>query len=244
MPGGIDSSPTSGRTFGAGTDRTHYCGQLTLEKADEAAWRQWDGDVWLVEAGYVPYFVVDGQQRLTTAVILAQCLLEDLTPKSTLAGLKVSELRERYLAKGNGLLKTCLFGYAKDNPSHEFFRTQILGVPSNKYTGARTVYTNNLDAAKKYFRQQLADLKEGAERERLFKALTQWFLFNLHELSNDFDVFVAFETMNNRGKSLSRLELLKNRLIYLSTLAEGSDPERKQVRELLGEARTLLRAMK
>ena len=34
----------------------------------------------------------------------------------------------------------------------------------------------------------------------------------------DYDVFVAFETMNNRGKKLTNLELLKNRLIYLTTL--------------------------
>jgi hypothetical protein len=47
------------------------------------------------------------------------------------------------------------------------------------------------------------------------------------ELEGELDEFVVFETMNNRGKPLSRLELLKNRLIYLSTLfpasAEGAD---------------------
>ena len=31
-----------------GAERTHYCGQLTLEKADETAWRQWADDCWLV----------------------------------------------------------------------------------------------------------------------------------------------------------------------------------------------------
>ena len=60
--------------------------------------------------------------------------------------------------------------------------------------------------------------------------MAQRFRFNLHELNDDIDVFVAFETMNNRGKSLSRLELLKNRLIYLSTLAKGTESERKKVR--------------
>jgi hypothetical protein len=213
----------------AGTDRMHYCGQLTLESADEAAWRHWDDDIWLIEdAGYEPLFVVDGQQRLTTVIILLQCLLEDLTETDVLAGQRVSELRERYLAKGNGMLKSCLFGYAKDNPSHEFFRTQILGVPSNEYKGARTVYTTNLASARDYFRDQLREVT--ADRERLFKALTQRFRFNLHELSNDIDVFVAFETMNNRGKPLSKLELLKNRLIYLSTLSKRLEPERKKVR--------------
>lgn len=43
-------------------------------------------------------------------------------------------------------------------------------------------------------------------------------MFNLHEIDDDYDVFVAFETMNNRGKRLTNLELLKNRLIYLTTL--------------------------
>ena len=42
-------------------------------------------------------------------------------------------------------------------------------------------------------------------------------MFNIHEI-DDYDVFVAFETMNNRGKKLTNLELLKNKLIYLTTL--------------------------
>lgn len=28
-------------------------------------------------------------------------------------------------------------------------------------------------------------------------------MFNLHEIDDDYDVFVAFETMNNRGKRLT-----------------------------------------
>ena len=34
--------------------------------------------------------------------------------------------------------------------------------------------------------------------------------------------------MNNLGKSLSNLELLKNRLIYLSTKFHDDDPEDKE----------------
>lgn len=47
-------------------------------------------------------------------------------------------------------------------------------------------------------------------------------MFNIHEIDDDYDVFVAFETMNNRGKKLTNLELLKNRLIYLTTLYPDS----------------------
>ncbi len=225
-----------------GLDRTHYCGQLTLEKAPEESWQQWTGDTWLMEdAGYDPHFVVDGQQRLTTAVILLQCLLEGLPEDQLLAGQSVKELRQRYLAKSKGLLASCLFGYARDNPSHEFFCTQILGVPSNEYHGVRTVYTANLAAARDFFRASISKA-DGAPRERLFKALTQRFRFNVHEPSDDIDVFVAFETMNNRGKPLTRLELLKNRLIYLSTLAPGDDSPVEQVKSKMTPEQQKVRA--
>jgi hypothetical protein len=103
-------------------------------------------------------------------------------------------------------------------------------VPSNEYKGTRTVYTAKLIFARDYFRKRLPEATELVAREQLFKALTQRFRFNIHELSNEIDVFVAFETMNNRGQPLSRLELLKNRLIYLSTLSKSSESERRAVR--------------
>ena len=56
--------------------------------------------------------------------------------------------------------------------------------------------------------------------------ITKKFLFNEYIIKYEFDVFVAFETMNNRGKKLSDLELLKNRLIYLSTLYTDDELDR------------------
>lgn len=39
------------------------------------------------------------------------------------------------------------------------------------------------------------------EIETIFKKLTKQFKFNVYEISDDLDVFIAFETMNNRGKN-------------------------------------------
>ena len=63
--------------------------------------------------------------------------------------------------------------------------------------------------------------------------------FNIHDIDSDFDVFVAFETMNNRGKRLSNLEILKNRLIYLTTIFPDDrlgQSEREQMRRDINEA--------
>lgn len=57
-------------------------------------------------------------------------------------------------------------------------------------------------------------------------------MFNLHEIEDDYDVFVAFETMNNRGKRLSNLELLKNRLIYLTTLFDEEQLDKQDEKKL------------
>ncbi len=100
----------------------------------------------------------------------------------------------------------------------------------------------NLENAKQFFKENLLNYYEkyGLKNlENLFKKVTQNLMFNLHEISDDFDVFVAFETMNNRGKKLSNLELLKNRLIYLTSLYEPneiSDDERKILREEINDA--------
>lgn len=53
-------------------------------------------------------------------------------------------------------------------------------------------------------------------------------------INDEIDVFVTFETMNNRGRPLSSLELLKNRLIYLSTLFKdntGKDKLRSNIND-------------
>lgn len=70
----------------------------------------------------------------------------------------------------------------------------------------------------------------------IFKKVTQHFLFNIYTITKEIDTFVAFETMNNRGKLLSNLELLKNRLIYLSTKFKNDDEEnRKALRRKIND---------
>ena len=66
--------------------------------------------------------------------------------------------------------------------------------------------------------------------EVVYTKITQHFLFNMYIISDDIDVFVTFETMNNRGKPLSNLELLKNRLIYVSTMFKVDEHEKVRLR--------------
>lgn len=118
------------------------------------------------------------------------------------------------------LVTTYMFGYENDNPSAEYLKYKVFGQKSGG-TIKETYYTKNLKYAKSFFAQEIRayyDQHGMNGIEQLYQKLTLKLMFNIHEIKDDYDVFVAFETMNNRGKKLTNLELLKNRLIYLTTL--------------------------
>ena len=51
-------------------DRYHYTGLLSLKNLSRNEITNWGKDLWILEKGFKACHVVDGQQRLTTFVIL------------------------------------------------------------------------------------------------------------------------------------------------------------------------------
>jgi uncharacterized protein with ParB-like and HNH nuclease domain len=237
-------------------NRSHYTGMLTLKQIPTEEIKDTDKEYWLVDDhSYKLYHIVDGQQRITTFIIFLQAFIDFIKklPENNgkaddailISGsLNVADVQNKYLFKARPTgdqFRTYKFGYTSDNPSYNYLRYRILDEIGSGLV-QETFYTLNLNNAKHYFSEQFNELyqKEGLPGlQNIYKKLTKRFLFNEYIIKDEFDVFVIFETMNNRGKKLSALELLKNRLIYLTTLYNDDelDPaERKSLRDTVNDA--------
>ena len=235
-------------------DRYHYTGLLSLKSLGRKETKDWGSDLWMVDKGFKACHIVDGQQRLTTVVILMNeiiCFVRELDENKgkkddeiVLGYDTLKDVVAKYIYQSRppiNQITTYLFGYEVDNPSADYLRYKIFGEP---YSGTvnETYYTKNLKFAKSFFRENLTALYENEGIEginNLYLKLTLKLMFNIHEIDDDYDVFVAFETMNNRGKKLTNLELLKNRLIYLTTLYSDEkfdEMEKSHLRKQINDA--------
>ncbi|EMG99402.1 hypothetical protein HMPREF1433_00653 [Helicobacter pylori GAMchJs117Ai] len=98
---------------------------------------------------------------------------------------------------------------------NEAFRA-IMGEEKDLEKFKTSFYAKNLIDACAFFKEKISDTPMET-LEKMFDALTKKMLFSVAELNdNRIDPFSSFETINNRGKDLSTLELFKNRLHFVA----------------------------
>lgn len=167
-------------------DKFHYMHSLTLRESEN-------------EFEDSAFEIIDGQQRLATSLILLGLLAkttQNKDPKYSLINLEPI-LSYKYYG-----LSEAFRAITEEEKNLEAFKTSF--------------YAKNLIKAYAFFQEKISDTPVGT-LEKMFDALIKKMLFSAVELNdNRIDPFSSFETINNRGKDLSTLELLKNRLHFVA----------------------------
>ncbi|EQL72601.1 DUF262 domain-containing protein [Helicobacter pylori] len=166
-------------------DKFHYMHSLTLRELEN-------------EFESSAFEIIDGQQRLATSLILLGLLAkttQNKEPKYSLINLEPILSYKYY-----GLIEA-FRAITEEEKDLERFQTSF--------------YAKNLIDAYAFFKEKISDTPVGT-LEKMFDALIKKMLFSVVELNdNRIDPFSSFETINNRGKDLSTLELFKNRLHFV-----------------------------
>ncbi len=148
--------------------------------------------------GDIDFEIIDGQQRLATSLILLGLLAKTTKNENySLANLK-SILSYNFYYHDIGEA----FMAITEEEDLEKFKTSF--------------YAKNLISAYEFFKEKTSNITNPT-LNKLLDALTKKMLFSVVELNDDrIDPFSSFETINNRGKDLSTLELFKNRLHFVA----------------------------
>ncbi len=150
--------------------------------------------------------LVDGQQRVISAMTLASALARRAgAPEGEIRSSARPDFKVSFL--DNAELQT-YFNFWTLNDENEAAR---IGQDCSSYAA-------NLKNAARYFRKRAEELPDASCARQYLDVLLDRFRLFVLDAHPDFDIHVAFETLNNRGKKLSTLELLKNRLIYLTNV--------------------------
>ncbi|WP_120881833.1 DUF262 domain-containing protein [Helicobacter pylori] len=177
----------------------HYMHSLTLRELEN-------------EFENSAFEIIDGQQRLATSLILLGLLAkttQNKDPKYSLINLEPI-LSYKYYG-----LSEAFRAITEEEKDLKAFKTSF--------------YAKNLIDAYTFFQEKISDTPIEA-LEKMFDALIKKMLFSVVGLNdNRIDPFSSFETINNRGKDLSTLELFKNRLHFVAhKICDGKKLEKLQ----------------
>jgi DNA modification methylase/uncharacterized protein with ParB-like and HNH nuclease domain len=210
-------------------DKEHYTGMISVEEVGKDQIKKIsDSEFFLSKQGkYTAYFVIDGQQRLTFIILFLSILLNkfgnEITDSERFVRQFLYHKKDEYSNPFN-----MKFGYIEETQNYKYLKGIIIDKENERDDN---VYSKNIKRSKLRIEKWITGNKN---KQALFDILVDRLVFDfkLYEESESDDIYIIFETTNKRGKRLTNLELLKNRLMYLATLKSEDDKKKNLIESI------------
>ncbi|RKG48862.1 DUF262 domain-containing protein [Acinetobacter cumulans] len=192
---------------------------------DESAIRHYTGTLVLspIENDKKSFQIVDGQQRLTTLVIILKCISQYLDDNTK------DKFTELYIKRGSiGNQKNIL---TLNSDTRTFFEKVVMHDGNTEHCPISLESHERLLEVRKTVSIWLKEIQDqGVLIQDVLYVLENKLGFLVYAPVEDAETGIMFEVINNRGKSLSELEKVKNYLIYCSVKLSASTL-RKEISE-------------
>lgn len=216
-----------------------------LKEATKSDNHYFFGNVLLEKSNNEVSDIIDGQQRVTTIIIFARTLCNELQNRAKTETLKsnmsnkefIQYIQEDYLINRNKpKLETVEY-------DRDYFRDFIIKGDSAKHE-PQTPSQERIKNAKEFFEKELKDTKNFSTDNLLaiFEAMEKAELIQI-TFKEKKDSVLMFELQNNRGKNLTNMEKLKSYLAYQIYTYCGEEAENK-LREITGIFEEIYRVIK
>ncbi|BDD13040.1 hypothetical protein FUAX_54720 (plasmid) [Fulvitalea axinellae] len=176
---------------------TYYLGHFLFEK---------NGDT---------FYIIDGQQRLTTVTIFLSALFERLDEIKCFS----TENSEDYILRKDTI---CFSTVQYDNI---FFKDYVIHKSRLDTDGLETESARRIAQAFDYFRSELKD-KSKEQLIGLLRIVSEA-TCTTHTVANETEAIQMFIFQNNRGKRPSNLEVIKAQFMYAVRLRANGDSDAK-----------------
>ena len=218
------------RSFCAGDDRKHFMATIVGLRR---------GMKRIITDEYQVIEVVDGQQRITTLVLLLKAISKALDPSDAIEFRVRTEIEETLIKPDSAsllLLQT-------NHDTSKSFRNYIQKGQSDSIRLARTLADRELLAAIRdceSFVQQWS--KDGHSLTDLVGHLKNRLTFIFHEISDESVVYSVFEVLNSRGLAVSWFDRLKSMLMSV-VFDSDSGNNQELIREIHSTWSNIYRAV-
>ena len=150
--------------------------------------------------------IVDGQQRITTLVLLLKAIEQKLNRDKSDEGKLAQELQELLVKQDEASLILLQTNHDGSRHFANYLRSGKHSVPEVAKTLADYELLSAIDECKTF-------VDEWNKSDELLGIVKNKLTFVYHEIDNEAAVYTVFETLNDRGLDVSWLDKLKSRLM-------------------------------